>query len=229
MHVAGFPTLRRGLSPSRTGTSSATPSTFCPRGTAAPVPRRLDGLCPGLRSLRLIFCSRTTAAALLQSLALIHTSDPPDTLSALPQCTSTHKLSQTRLAFYLSLIPPPPKARFLSAGLPTALYRPVSFAPSFSFWNSLNFPLFFPSFHPPACLTKVFPNLPKKMSAPRSTSAGRPARLSQGLSDLHEDRPPRTTQGRGEFWFPLPGSQDSLANGGIRREGSSPHSRHRTR
>lgn len=59
-----------------------------------------------LFSLRLIFCSRTTAAALLQSLALIHTSDPPDTLSALPQCTSAPKLSQTHLAFSLSLTSP---------------------------------------------------------------------------------------------------------------------------
>lgn len=59
-----------------------------------------------LFSLHLIFHSRTTAAALLQSLALIHTSDPPDTLSGLLQCTLTQKLSQTHLAFSLSLTSP---------------------------------------------------------------------------------------------------------------------------
>lgn len=56
-----------------------------------------------LFSLHLIFYSRTTAAALLQSLALMHTSDPPDTLSGLLQCTSMQKLFQTHLALALSL------------------------------------------------------------------------------------------------------------------------------
>lgn len=94
-------------------------------------------------SPRLIFCSRTTAAALLQSLALIHTSDPPDTLSALPQCTSAPKLSQTHLAFSLSLLLlPPSSAPFLSLGLPTALHRPVSCAVCLFFPKLSKFPPF---------------------------------------------------------------------------------------
>ncbi len=111
-----------------------------------------------LFSLRLIFCSRTTAAALLQSLALIHTSDPPDTLSALPQCTSAPKLSQTHLAFSLSLTSPSLFSPFSFFHM--ALHRPVSFALPLSFSNSLNFP-FLSLYSATACLTKVSPNLPQ--------------------------------------------------------------------
>lgn len=43
------------------------------------------------------------------------------------------------------------------------------------------------------------------MAAPCSTNAGRPARFSPGLSDLHEDRRPQTAfikgrEGGGEFY-----------------------------
>lgn len=58
---------------------------------------------------------------------------------------------------YLSL---PLQPLFLSAGLPMALHRPVSFALPLSFSNSLNFP--FLSLHSAtACPTKVSPNLPQ--------------------------------------------------------------------
>lgn len=156
--------------------------------TLLPKTQSLDPL--HLRSSpSLIFCSRTTAAALLQSLALIHTSDPPDTLSALPQCTSAQKLSQTHLAFSLSLIPP-------SLFGPLSFSRhphgssPASFICYEPFFLELSkFPPFLSLYSSTAHLTKVSPNLLRSLLDRKWRHRGRPRRSSRSLfpSDLHEE------------------------------------------
>lgn len=112
----------------------------------------------------LIFRSRTTAAALLQSLALIHTSDPPPQTRCLlshnaPQLqnfSQTHSAPLSTAHLSLPLEPP-----FLSAGLPARLFV-VQFhlLCLFSFSNSLHFP--FLRLHSASAFpTKVSPDLPR--------------------------------------------------------------------
>lgn len=105
---------------------------------------------------------------------------PPRHTVCSPTMHLSSKLSQTHLAFSLSLLLlPPSSAPFLSLGLPTALHRPVSCAVCLFFPKLSKFPPF--SFSPFSNrLTNVSPNLPQspfdiKWRRSKTTNAGCPA------------------------------------------------------